>query len=335
MTDKIRFMLNSCDNKGFSALAKAFVVMACLLFTAFDGSAQTPVQVRTAYLQNDLHHLALWVGMYKDFYKAEGIEINIVGVFRSGPEVLVAFGSGGLDAAFVGEAPVTLAVARGTAKVQALAQANTEGSAIVVSNHWKQAGKRERIMAIPGNGSVQDMLLRKASALPELAHETIKPIVLSPPDMLTALQAGEIDGFVAWEPYPSRAQALNIGRVLYASADIWRGHPCCVFAVSNAFAKANPGVAQAMLRAHQRSTQFIIEHPDEAVPIAVKFTGMDESVVRKAMGNVTYTPELSVGGEEEYVRFLGAIGYINPVDPAELTRRILGVGASTQGGTTK
>jgi NitT/TauT family transport system substrate-binding protein len=295
------------------------VLFAALALPAHAG----PHRVRMAYLQNDLHHLALWVGVDKGFYAQEGVEVDIVGAFRAGPEVMAAFAGGSLDAAFVGEAPVTLAVARGAAKVQAQAQANTEGSALVVSTGWKPGNKPERIVAIPGNGSVQDLLLRKAASLPGLAGETIRAIVLSPPDMLTALQAGEIDGFVAWEPYPSKAVAAGVGRVLHGSSEIWEGHPCCVLATSNAFASQYPDVVSGMLRAHQRATEFIAQHHDEAVAIAVKHTGMDETVVRTALEHVTYTTELSVGGEEEYVRFLDSIGYINADDPSALTRQVL------------
>jgi len=291
--------------------------------------------VRLAYLQNDLHHLPLWVALDTSLFREEGVAVTIAGVFRSGPEIMRAFGAGELDAAYVGEAPVTLAVARGAADLRVLAQANTEGSALVAGPGWAAGGRRERVVAIPGNGSVQDLLLRKALAQNGLAAGPVRAIVLSPPDMLTALGSGQIDGFVAWEPYPSRAVALGQGRVLRASADIWAAHPCCVLAADARFLAARAPEARALLRAHERAIAFIAARPDQAAAIAVKYTGMDAGVVREAMRHVAYTAQVSVAGELEYVRFLAKIGYVTNADPQTLTGRILGDVATppAKGGT--
>lgn len=315
-------------NGRLTALALAVLGLAVLAGAAGLHLLRQPLPagrpVRMAYLQNDLHHLPLWVALERGLFREEGVEVTIAGVFRSGPEIMSAFGSGQLDAAYVGEAPVTLAVARGAADVRVLAQANTEGSALVAGPNWNDGGGRERVVAIPGNGSVQDLLLRKALAQNGLAPGPVRAIVLAPPDMLTALGSGQIDGFVAWEPYPSRAAALGLGRVLRASAEIWGGHPCCVLAVSGGLLAARDPEARALARAHGRAIAFIAAHPEEAADIAVKFTGMDRAVVRAAMLHVAYTAEPSVEGELEYVRFLSSIGYIKDADPRALTARVLG-----------
>ena len=50
--------------------------------------------------------------------------------------------------------------------------------------------------------------------------------------------------------------------------------------------------------------KFISEHPDEAIAIAVKHTGMDEKTVREAFSHVAYTAVPAVEQEKEYVNFL-------------------------------
>ncbi len=280
--------------------------------------------IRMAYLQNDLHHLALWVALDLGYFREEGIAVEVAGIFRTGPEIVTAFGAGVLDAAYVGQAPATIAAARGTARLRVLAQANTEGSALVVSSALASGMKKDLTLAMPGNGTVQDLLLRKVLAGFGLAAQSASTIVLSPPEMLTALQAGQIDGFVAWEPYPSLAVALGIGRIQATSAEIWPGHPCCVLVASEAFMDARPVDGRALLRAHERATAFIKAHPDEAVAIAVKYTGMDQAVVRQALSRVNYTDGFSVAGEEEFVTFLDALGYIKVGDPKAFTRGFLG-----------
>jgi len=59
------------------------------------------------------------------------------------------------------------------------------------------------------------------------------------------------------------------------------------------------------------------------VAVAVKFTGMDESVVRRAMEGVTYTSRPSIEGEEEYVKFLNYLGYITTEDVKGFVNRFI------------
>lgn len=296
--------------------------VACAIPVRSDAAGKP---IRMACLQNDLHHLALQVALDLGYFKDEGIAVEIAGVFRAGPEIMTAFAAGEVDAAYVGEAPATIAAVRGTARIRVLAQVNTEGSALVISNSLVPGIKKELTFAHPGNGTVQDVLLQKALARAGFDAGSVRTIVLSPPEMLTALMAGQIDGFVAWEPYPSKAVALGLGRIHSTSTEIWPNHPCCVLVVSEAFMKARPEDSLALRRAHQRATEFIRAHPDESVRLAVKFTGMDESVVKQALGRVTYTDKLSVAGEEEYVTFLGALGYIGTVAPEAFTKGFLGI----------
>ena len=185
--------------KALGRLAAACLV-AALASASVGAAAGAPI--RMAYLQNDLHHLALWVALENGYFAQEGVAVEVAGVFRSGPELMTAFGAGALDAAYVGEAPATIAKVRGTAPIQVLAQANTEGSALVGSKALAAGTVARPTLAIPGNGSVQDFLLRKALPLLRLTPEQVDVIVVSPPEMLTALQAGQIDGFIAWEHTP-------------------------------------------------------------------------------------------------------------------------------------
>ncbi len=301
----------------------AATLAVCLVLAAAPAPAGPPAAnapVRLAYLQNDLHHLALWVALENEYFAQEGVSVEVAGVFRSGPELMTAFGSGALDAAYVGEAPATIAKVRGTAQIQVLAQANTEGSALVGSEALAAGTVARPTLAIPGNGSVQDFLLQKALPRLHLTPEQAEIIVVSPPDMLIALQSGQIDGFIAWEPYPSQAIAQHIGTILASSADIWPGHPCCVLAATTAFITQRGQQAQALVRAHQRATAFLREQPDKAVAIAVKYTGMREAIVRLALPQVTYTGTPSIAGEEQYVNFLNSLGVIKVEDAGGFTR---------------
>lgn len=282
--------------------------------------------IRIAYLQNDIHHLPCWVALEKGFYAREGLEVQVAGVFKAGPELMSAFAAGALDAGYVGEAPATTAAANKTARVVILAQVNTEGSALVVgkgSPFLKMTDLAGKSVAIPGHATVQDFLLKKALLNQQLEPGAVKTIVIKPPEMIGALRSGQVDGFIAWEPYPAKARTMEVGRVLAFSRDLWKDHPCCVLAVGADFLQARPEQAKKLLRAHVQATDFIHRQRQEAVKIGAKYTGMDENTVALAMTNVHYTYQLSIEGEREYVDFLSRMKYIRVEDPGAFVRGFL------------
>lgn len=298
---------------------RLIVIAALLTFVIFTGlpAVHAKAPIRIAYLQSDIHQLACWVAIENGYYKDEGLDVEVAGIFKAGPEEMSAFAAGALDMGYVGEAPATTAVANGAAKVTVLAQVNTEGSAIMIrkDNPAKtlpeMSGKRA---AIPGHSTVQDFLLRKAMAANKMDPKRMNITVLKPPEMIGALETRQIDAFIAWEPYPAKARTMGVGRILMTSNQIWNDHPCCVLVADNRFLKNRPDDARSLVKAHVRATDFINAHPAEAARIGVKYTGMDEKTVRLAMENVNYTYVLSIDGEREYVDFLNRLKYIRVPD---------------------
>jgi len=286
-----------------------------LLFLQFPfmaGAEEKPVRI--GYLQSDIHQLACWVALEKGLYKKYGVDAKVAGIFKAGPEEMSAFAAGALDMGYVGEAPATTAVANGVAEATVVAQVNTEGSAIMVrkdSSIQKPADLAGKTVAIPGHSTVQDFLLKKALLKFKVDPKSVSTIVLKPPEMIGALRTGQIDAFIAWEPYPAKARTMGIGRVLLTSGDIWKDHPLHQRNVSD------------MVKAHMEATNFINKYPEDAVNIGMKYTGMDKETVRLAIKNVNYTYELSIAGETEYVDFLSRLRYISVPDAEIFVNRFI------------
>ncbi len=282
--------------------------------------------VRIAYLQNDLHQLACWVALEKGFYAQEGLDVKVAGIFKAGPEMMSAFSAGALDVGYVGVAPATTAVANKTARVTVLAQANSEGSALVIRKDSRIQSATElkgKTIAVPGHATVQDFLLHKVLAKTNLLAGQTNIMVVKPPEMIGALRGGDIDGFIAWEPFPAKAVTMEVGKVLIYSRDIWKDHPCCVLAVDSRFLESRGEEAKKIVKAHVRATDFINQNPREAMQIGVKYTGMDEKTVSLAMKNVKYSYFFNADAEKEYVHFLNQWKYILVEDVSAFTRQFI------------
>ena len=103
------------------------VLFFCAAFALaqFTAVPESQAAVRMAYLQNDLHHLPLWVALDKGLFVKEGVDVKVAGAFHAGPELMTAFKSDSIDMGYVGEAPSTIAFARGMKNIHLVAQVNT------------------------------------------------------------------------------------------------------------------------------------------------------------------------------------------------------------------
>ncbi len=277
-----------------------------------DGGAQVePRHIRLGHLNQDLHQLAFYVAMEKGFFSEEGLEVEVAGIYSSGPDEMSAFQAGALDAGYLGMAPAMLAVANGKARVKAVAQANLNGSALVVSpgeSIASVADLRGRAVAVPNAGTVQDFLLRRALEGAGMTVADVREVFLAPPEMLAALDSSGIDGCVTWEPFVTRAEVAGTGEVLLDSADIWEDHPCCALVASEDFLQTRPEAVEALRRAHARATAFILDNPEEAARMAASFTGMSEEQAARAMRRITFTDRFNRDTITEYAAFLGEEG---------------------------
>ncbi len=154
--------------------------------------------------------------------------------------------------------PMPLAISMGLGSVaQPMRVAtiqNINGQAITLAtkhknnrdpNNWK--GFK---FAIPFEYSMHNFLLRYYLAEAGLNPDTdVQLRVVPPPEMVANLRAGNIDGFLGPDPFNQRAVYDEVGFIHLLSKEIWDGHPCCAFGVSEEFIKANPNTFAALYRA--------------------------------------------------------------------------------------
>ena len=185
---------------------------------------------------------------------------------------------------------------------------NTNGQAITLHTRHKnnRDPKKWKGMkfAVPFEYSMHNFLLRYYLAENGINPDTDVQIrVTPPPEMVANLRAGNIDGFLGPDPFNQRAVYDEVGFIHILSKEIWDGHPCCAFGVSDEFIKQNPGTFAALYRA-VLGASFMASQPKDRDLIAkviapTQYLNQPEAVLQQVLtgkfadglGNIKNVPD--------------------------------------------
>ncbi len=269
--------------------------------------------VVVGYLPSD-HHAALFVANAKEMYDNEGIRVQLV-PFRAGPEVINALENGEIDLGYCGISPAITAITNGK-PIKIVAAVNQDGSGIVVNGNSSIktiTDLKNKKIAIPQKGSVQDVLLKDALIKNNISLDSVNITESEVPYMPRSLLLDKFDAFVAWEPYPSAAKIEDNETVLAYSEDLWNNHPCCVVVTTDAYIRDDTNKLQKVLKVHSLSTDYINTHQDEAALIISKKLGTDVEVEKEGLNHVEYISKPSeefIGNVFKMVEIQNKLGYI-------------------------
>ncbi len=251
---------------------------------------------------------ALLVAYEKGYFKDEGLTAARPTLMRAWAPMVEAFAAGKFNLVhLLAPLPIWMRY-NNQVKVKQIAWAHVNGSAITVGPHSKinkfadLGGKR---IAVPFWYSIHNILLQKA-----LSTVGIEPIltgakptanqcaleILGPPDMLPALAAGKIDGYVVAEPFNAMGEVALNARILRFTGDMWENHPCCVACVPEIMVTKNPAWTQKVTNALVRAENYASTHKAEVAAIISRdgkgYLPMPAKVIERAMtlyaANSTY-----------------------------------------------
>ena len=110
---------------------------------------------------------------------------------------------------------------------------------------------------IPFDYSMHNYLLRYYLAEAGLDPDRdVQLRVIPPPEMVANLRAENIDGFLGPDPFNQRAVYDGVGFIHLLTRELWDGHPCCAFGISQAMIKQAPNTFRALTQAIVDSTAY-------------------------------------------------------------------------------
>ncbi len=197
------------------------------------------------------------------FYSKHGLDVSVIktaGWAVSRDKSL----SGEYDAAHM-LTPMPLAITMGAGStatpwtMPAVENINGQAITLAMKHKDKRDPKQWKGMrfAVPFDYSMHNFLLRYYVAEHGLdPDKDIQIRVLPPPEMVANLRAGNVDGYLAPDPFNQRAVYDGVGFIHLLTKEIWHNHPCCAFAASRKFVTEMPNTFLALYKSIIEATQY-------------------------------------------------------------------------------
>ncbi len=207
----------------------------------------------------------LLVAHGRRLYEAEGLKTEAPRLFRSWAQIVEAFVAGQVNVIHL-LTPAALWVRYGSKfPARIVAWNHVNGSALTVApsiNSISELGGRT--VAVPFWYSIHNILLqqllREAGLVPvtrprdaRIDPKQVNLVVLAPAEMVSALAAKSIAGFIVADPFNAAAEIAGVGKVLRFSGDVWKNHACCITFLAERDLAERPQWAQRVTNALVRA----------------------------------------------------------------------------------
>lgn len=114
------------------------------------------------------------------------------------------------------------------------------------------------------------------------------------------------------EPYAAMMEALEVGRVVKRTGDIWPGAPGCSLTTTARLAESEPALVQGIVNACVRAATFVRDDPAAAAGIAAGYIGVAPRILEKALlvNQPDVTAIRNADVMQEILQFMLQLGYI-------------------------
>ena len=203
---------------------------------------------------------------YISAYSKSG-HLFIPRMFQGFPEIKEALISNQMQAAFM-VAPMAIALRAQGVPVKIVYLGHRYGSAVVVQKDGPVktfADLKGKVVAIPSRFSDERLIIFKALAENGMDAKDIRMVEMTPPDVAGALAAKAIDAFSMGEPYPSQAEMVGFGRILFHAREYWPDYISCVLVVRDDAIANKPEAVQVLVDGIARSGLWLDNPPRRRV----------------------------------------------------------------------
>lgn len=217
----------------------------------------------------------------------ENYEIELV-KFGSWPELMDALNTGKIDGASVLIQLAMKAKEKGI-DLKAVALGHRDGNVLVVSPEINKVEELEgKSFAIPNRFSTHNVLLYQMLQQNGLEYDDVNVIELAPAEMPAALAEGRIAGYVVAEPFGAISVALEKGKVLYQSEEVWKDSIDCGLVLHNDFIEENAELAKQFVQDYAKAGEVAHVGDEHAYDVIGQHINVEDEVLDLSLQWVSY-----------------------------------------------
>lgn len=225
----------------------------------------------------------MFLAAEEGLFEEAGVNVELV-QFAQGGEGVDALIAGEIQMAGTGEATAISKSTRGDLAALAVYQESGEYIKLVGGEGIDSVEDIQTMGVVPG--SLSEYGASRALAESGIDESSVELIQSGPPELPALLQNGDIDGFVLWEPWPTRAEEQG-GQVLATSGDF--GYVYNQWLVADpAWMESHEPEARAVVEAIAQASEMIASDPEAAVAATLAQTDVPEETVQLAVDEIDF-----------------------------------------------
>ena len=268
-------------------LLKGLSAGALILAAPGRGRAQSRLQKITLFIGTTPHFGNIIVAQEKGFYEKEGLPVEITN-FASGSVASEAFQAGRGNTVDCGDTPALRLWGRG-AGVGLCPSASYGHMSIVVARKGintpgDMRGKKVGVLL----GSTAEYFAKLYLTSGKVDPKEVDIINLQPAEMVTGIVRKDIDAFVLWEPFGTRAMQASNDVYIVTNAEKYFLE-WMITSTTPAFAQSNEAELVAYVRGLDAASKWSNQNREESAQIVAKNLKLEIGLVKQLMDRINWT----------------------------------------------
>lgn len=235
-----------------------------------------------------------WIGWLAtaDAMEHEEFELEMLD-FKSSSDTMVSLTNGSIDIGAVGYNVLADGLVQADLPLQYIAGASTNSAVLLVKpdsgiESWDDL-KGRKVGNVRGSAEYIHMSGALEGAGLDVEKDTEYVNFQSGSEVLLALQRGDIEATVSFEPLASQAELGDFGARVPAMQETLFSNSFEVSSgilASNTFLKKHPEWAEAILKEYENQMTTLADDPGRALEVYMTYASGDEKVIEAALKNV-------------------------------------------------
>jgi len=280
------------------------LVIPVLVLGGFYGCGQKQVE-KPAELQKVTFATCTWIAeaasyiaYHNGYFEEEGLDVTVI-YNNAGKQSLKNLFEGDADISTVAETPIVYTsfdkkkytdFERGDFYIIGSIMYSYEINLVLarrdkgINSLSDLKGKKVAVF----RGTASEFFIDSFFILKGIKSSDVEIVNMDPPTMVSAIEKGEVDAIVCWQPHILNAQLKlgDNGIILQSENIIYR--ISWLIVTMKDYAEKNPEVLEKFLRAIVKAENFIAENREESISIHSEESGVDKEIIAALLDDVIF-----------------------------------------------